>query len=137
METDIRWKQRFQNYRKAFSCLTGAVRTAKEHPLSDMEQLGLVKAFEFTFELSWNVMKDYLTMQGITGIIGSRDAVRQAFKAELITDGQTWMEMIDSRNLASHTYNGDTAAMLTEKILQNYYREFSAFAEKMMALAES
>jgi nucleotidyltransferase substrate binding protein (TIGR01987 family) len=117
MDEDIRWKQRFQNYRKALSYLTEAVGLSSSHGLSDMEQLSLIKAFELSFELAWNVMKDYLSMKGITGIIGSRDAIRQAFKAELITEGEIWMDMIDSRNLASHTYDGTTAGRLVETVV--------------------
>jgi nucleotidyltransferase substrate binding protein (TIGR01987 family) len=137
MDQDIRWKQRFQNYRKALSYLTEAMGLASSHALSDMEQLSLVKAFELSFELAWNVMKDYLSMKGITGIIGSRDAIRQAFKAELITEGEIWMDMIDSRNLTSHTYDGNTASRLVETITHRYYPEFLSFADNMAALRDS
>jgi nucleotidyltransferase substrate binding protein (TIGR01987 family) len=137
MDQDIRWKQRFQNYRKALSYLTEAVELASSHGLSDMEQLSLIKAFEMSFELAWNVMKDYLSLKGITGIIGSRDAIRQAFKADLITKGEVWMDMIDSRNLASHTYDGNTANRLAETVIHRYYPEFSSFTDKIAALQDS
>jgi nucleotidyltransferase substrate binding protein (TIGR01987 family) len=135
MDEDIRWKQRFSNYKKALPHLNGAVDAAKTRTLSDLEQQGLVKAFEFTFELAWNVMKDFLTMQGITGIIGSKDAVRYALKAELISAGEVWMRMINDRNRSSHTYDESTKESLVRHIVEAYRGEFAAFAAKMEELS--
>jgi nucleotidyltransferase substrate binding protein (TIGR01987 family) len=73
---DVRWRQRFQNYRQALSRLSDAVALSRQRPLSDLEQQGLIQAFEFTHELGWNVLKDYLEEQGVAGIIGSRNATR-------------------------------------------------------------
>lgn len=81
----------------------------RQRPLSEIEQLGLIKAFEFTHELPWNVMKDYFEYQGNTSITGSRDATREAFRRNLIDDGEGWMEMLQSRNKTSHTYNQEVA----------------------------
>src|ERR1700761_4630410 len=103
---DIRWEQRFANYRKALTQLTKFI---DKGDLTDLEEQGIIKAFEYTYELAWNTLKDYLEYQGILDITGSRDALREAFKANLITDGDTWMEMIKSRDLTAHTYNEDTA----------------------------
>lgn len=128
---DIRWKQRFENFKKAFSQLESAVDLSKERDLSELEISGLIKAFEFTFELSWNVMKDFLTNQGISGIIGSRDAIRQAFSNSLISDGESWMKMISDRNLASHTYDEKTAQSLFSMIEEKYLGLFKAFSQKM------
>ena len=74
MRADIRWQQRFANFRKALSTLTEAVELAAQRPLSRLEQQGLIQGFEFTHELGWNVLKDFLDNQGISGLIGSRDA---------------------------------------------------------------
>ena len=131
MDEDIRWKQRFENYKKALAQLAAAVNLAEDRALSELEQQGLVKAFEFTFELSWNVMKDFLSMKGITGIIGSKDSVRQTFAEGLIPDGQVWMNMIEDRNAAAHTYDENTKDDIVLKIIQKYYAEFVAFSEKM------
>ena len=73
MDEDIRWKQRFANYKKALLTVKNAVALAAERDLSDLEKQGLIQGFEFTFELAWNVMKDYLEEQGITGIIGRKN----------------------------------------------------------------
>ena len=131
MEHDVRWKQRFQNYKKALSRLESAVDLNNVRPLTDLEQQGAIKAFEFTFELSWNVMKDYLTMMGIQDIIGSKGAIRQAFKAGLIENGQLWMNMVQDRNLTSHVYEESLAAGLLEHITASYYPEFTLFARAM------
>jgi len=128
---DIRWKQRFQNYAKALASLTSAVQLAESRELSDLEKQGVIQAFEFSFELAWNVMKDYLEAQGILGITGSRNAIRQAFANNLIADGQVWMQMIQDRNLASHSYSEETAQALVFSIITTYSGCFADFAKTM------
>ncbi|WP_256005513.1 nucleotidyltransferase substrate binding protein [Pedobacter deserti] len=134
-EQDIRWKQRFSNYRKALERLSKAVELGKVRTLSDLEQQGLIQAFEFTHELAWNVMKDYFIYQGNSSITGSRDASREAFKTGLIVDGEGWMEMIKSRNKSSHTYNEETAEEIAEDIQALYYRLFREFESRMLSLS--
>ena len=107
---DIRWQQRLNQYQKALAQLNEAVELSRKRALSRIERQGLIKAFEFTHELAWNVMKDFFVWQGNTAITGSRDATREAFAKGLITDGEGWMEMIKSRNHTSHTYNEETAS---------------------------
>ena len=133
---DIRWVQRLANYERARLRLTSAVELAATRELSDLEKQGLIQAFEFVFELSWNVMKDYFLYQGNPAITGSRDAIRTAFKNGLIADGEGWMEMIKSRNQSAHTYNESVANEITEKILQSYHQLFAQFATDMQARAE-
>ena len=134
-ETDIRWKQRFENYVKSLVLLSDIVNSIdKSTPLSNKDKLSVIKSFEISFELAWNVMKDYLSYKGITDIVGSRDSIRYAFSQGLILDGQAWMEMIDARNKTSHTYNEETADELTEKIIKSYFGEFSVFQKKMDSL---
>jgi nucleotidyltransferase substrate binding protein (TIGR01987 family) len=134
VDDDIRWKQRFNNYKKSFAHFDAAVHEAKTRALSDLEQQGLVKAFEFTFELAWNVMKDFLTMQGITGIIGSKDSVRHALKEGLISAGEIWMRMINDCNSSSHEYDETTKELLVKNIIDEYQVAFMAFAAKMEGL---
>ena len=133
---DIRWKQRFDNYLKAYQTLVEAAELAEERELSRLEQQGLIQSFEFTHELAWNVLKDYLENQGIVNIIGSRDATREAFKNGLISDGEAWMDMIKARNLTTHTYNPATADEIAEDILQRFYVAFEEMAEKFTALSK-
>lgn len=131
---DIRWQQRLENYKKALDKLTQATILAKNRVLSDLEKQGLIKSFEFTHELAWNVMKDFLQYQGKANLIGSRDATREAFKDGLIEDGDNWMDMIKSRNLTSHTYQQATADEIAEKTINIYHPLFVAFKNKMEGL---
>lgn len=133
---DIRWQQRFSNFRRAFASLAAAVGLARARPLSDLEKQGLIQAFEFTHELAWNVMRDYFAYQGNTAITGSRDAVREAFSKGLLDDGEGWMEMLQSRNLTSHTYNQLVADEIAERILDAYFRLFEVFLTRMTSLAQ-
>ena len=136
MSVDVRWKQRFDNYLRAFETLRRAVDLARQRDLSELEQQGLIQGFEFTHELAWNVLKDYLEETGISGIIGSKGATREAFKNGLIHDGESWMEMIKSRNLSSHTYNQDTAEEVVTNILSRFYPAFEQMATTFTALVE-
>lgn len=144
---DIRWEQRFSNYVKAFSKLHEAVDRIKEdYPmdasgnidsdsfLDDIIKEGLIQRFEYTHELAWNVMKDFLEFSGNTGIYGSRDATREAFAKGLIVNGEVWMDMIKSRNQTSHTYNEEIADDIFGKIIREYIQVFEEFTKKMETL---
>lgn len=134
MEQDIRWKQRFSNYTKALAVFTEAVELARSRQLSPLEKQGLVQSFEFTQELSWKVLKDFLEYQGAaTGILGSKDAIRRGFAAGLIQEGDIWMDMIASRNLASHTYNQETAEAIIQKCVESYAPQFRLLKERLEA----
>ena len=134
MKYDIRWKQRFNNYLKAFQTLVEAVELAHSRELSKLEQQGLIQSFEFTHELAWNVLKDYLEDKGITGLVGSKDATRVAFKNALIEQGEDWMKMIEARNLSSHTYDSGTAQQIADDIIERFYPAFTSMAKKFSAL---
>lgn len=133
---DIRWKQHFDNFKRALHQLTLAVELSRQRPLSDLEKQGLIQGFEYTHELAWNVLKDFLEYEGVQGVIGSRGAAREAFKRGLIENGQAWMDMIESRNLAGHTYNQDTAEALAKDILHIYHPCFLALQNGMQAKVE-
>ena len=107
---------------------------AHQRPLSDLEKQGLIQAFEFTHELAWNVMKDFFAYQGNVSIMGSRDAVREAFAKGLVEDGEGWMEMIKSRNQTSHTYNQEIADAIVERILTSYFPLFESFSRRLTEL---
>jgi len=143
-EQDIRWEQRFGNYLKALRKLDQAVSKIREdYPLDedgnidedefldDIIKEGLIQRFEYTHELAWNVMKDFLLYEGDIRVLGSKDATRAAFAAELIEDGELWMEMIKSRNQTSHTYNEGTADAIFKKILDDYLPAMLAFKATM------
>jgi nucleotidyltransferase substrate binding protein (TIGR01987 family) len=141
---DIRWKQRFRNYNKALEKLKEAVeRIQEDYPidkdgnidedqfLDDILKEGVIQRFEYTHELAWNVMKDFLVNSGNTNIFGSKDTSREAFSAGLIENGELWMDMIISRNKTSHTYNEETADDIFLKIMHQYFYEFIQFRNKM------
>lgn len=140
MEKDIRWEQRFANFVKAMDKLQQSVEyiqhiniadTDLGSVLNEMVKEGLIQRFEYTHELAWNVMKDYAEYQGNSTVGGSRDASREAFKLQLISNGQVWMDMIGSRNKTSHTYNEETANEIYAKILNEYYPAFLEFKKRM------
>lgn len=131
---DIRWIQRFNNFAKAFLQLQEAVELAQQRPLSKLEEQGLIQAFEFTHELAWNTLKDFLESRGVQPLYGSKDSTREAFKAGLIEKGEAWMDMIQSRNLTSHTYDEPTAAQIVSAIRATYFTEFEALQVKLEKL---
>lgn len=140
MNADTRWKQRFDNYKRALNTLDRAVELSQQRSLSELEQQGLIQCFEFTHELAWKVLKDYLEAQGIIGLIGSRNATREAFKNDLISDGETWMSMINARNQSSHNYNIALATEISRTILSHYYPALTALAHtfaKLLAVPET
>lgn len=138
-EMDIRWEQRFSNFNKALQKLTEAINYIKkdleqskaEEVLEEIIKEGLIQRFEYTYEMAWNVMKDYALYQGNSEIGGSRDSIRYAFTLNLISDGDMWMDMIKSRIKTSHTYNEETAQEIYMKILNEYYPAFIDFQRVM------
>ena len=117
MMEDIRWQQRFSNYQKALAPLE---RFIEPPALNEREQQGLIKAFEYSFELAWNTLRDLLRSQGNATLLGSRDTLREAFRLGLIEQGETWMLMIQDRNLTSHTYNRATADAIADHMTDRY-----------------
>lgn len=143
---DIRWEQRFSNYNKALRKLSEAIDYIKkelkknyleieneevEGTLEEIIKEGLIQRFEYTYEMAWNVMKDYALYQGNSEIGGSRDAIRFAFSTKLIENGDMWMDMIKSRIKTSHTYNEETANEIYLKIINEYHSAFLKFQDIM------
>ena len=144
---DIRWQQRFSNYVKAFFKLEEAVKKINEEYqieedgtideddfLDDIIKEGLIQRFEYTHELAWNVMKDFLENAGNNNIFGSKDATKEAFAAGIITNGDVWMDMIKSRNLTSQTYNKKVADDIVHKIRTSYAPRFQELFVKLKSL---
>ena len=128
MNEDIRWKQRFSNYQKALRQLQKFI---DKGDLSELEEQGLIKSFEYTYELAWNTLKDFLEFQGHSDIFGSRDAIRKAFQLGIIEDGEVWMDMIKNRNRTSHTYNEDTAREISKTVISVYYNAFRKMNDRL------
>lgn len=130
-----RWEQRLDSYHKALARLAELVGASKKRALNEFERDGLVQRFEFTHELSWKLMKAYAEYQGFDGIGGSRDATRKAFEMSLISDGQSWMDMIKSRNETSHNYDGSMADDVVDSIINRFYPLLAEFYQKMNSLS--
>lgn len=136
---DIRWIQRFVNYRKALFKLGQAVdiiadKISDDEDVDDLLKEGLIQRFEYTHELAWKVMKDYAEYQGYVDIRGSRDAFRKAFQMGIISDSK-WMDSIEDRNLTSHNYDEDVAEEIYETIVKVYYPLFVKFERSMLPLS--
>ncbi len=116
MRKDIRWKQRFNNFEKAYQTFC---RIKDIESPNEAERMGLIQAFEMVFELSWKTIKDYLQEQGYDEK-SPRGALKQAFQNEIITDGHSWIEALEKRNETVHTYNDDMALKLDRKIREQY-----------------
>jgi nucleotidyltransferase substrate binding protein (TIGR01987 family) len=114
---DVRWKQRFQNFDRACALLE---RTAANPDLSEAERGGLIQFFEMAFELSWKLLKDYLTTEGYE-ITSPREAIKQAFQSQLIQEGTDWLIALEDRNLTTHTYDEATALRVEKKIREDYF----------------
>jgi len=127
---DIRWHQRFNSFNKAFNQLERFVAVEE---LNEMEEQGLIKAFEYTYELSWKTLQDMLKEKGYNDILGPRPVIEQSFHDGYITKGKEWLRMNASRNLTSHTYDKETAEEIVKAIRDEYFdlfRELQARLEK-------
>ncbi len=120
-DKDIRWVQRYNNFIRALNQLKEAVEAYRVRDLNLLEKQGLIQSFEFTHELAWKVLKDFFEYQGNFNLKGSRDAVKEAFRNNLISDGKLWLQMIETRNLTTHTYDQNTAEQVLSLIIQDYY----------------
>lgn len=118
MSVDIRWKQRFQNFEKALKSLEEAV--AKPE-VTDLEKAGVIQIYEFTFELAWKTVKDYLEEKKVE-VKFPKDTIKEAFKYEIVEEGDIWMDMLQKRNLMAHTYNETLAELAYRLIIGDYYK---------------
>ena len=132
---DIRWKQQFNNYIKAFQTLAETVEFVQKCGLTKLEQLGMIHSFEFTHDLAWNVLKDYLQDKGVTDLAGPKDVIRSALKNGLIDSGEDWMAMIKARDLTLHTYNPEIAQAVSDDIQEHFYPAFKRMAKKFTRLS--
>ncbi len=120
MNPDIRWKQRFHNFDRAFVLLREALER-KPEALSLLEKEGVIQRFEYTFELAWKTLKDYLEEGGLViSPVTPRQVIKEAFAAKVISDGEGWINMLDHRNLLSHTYDHSVFEQAVKAIAEHY-----------------
>jgi len=121
MTMDIRWKQRFHNFDKAFVLLRSAFEEHSVQQLSDLEKEGVIQRFEYSYELAWKTMKDYLEECGVVITpVTPRTVIKEAFNAGLVNDGQVWIDMMLHRNLLAHTHDFSKFKEVLEAIEKQY-----------------
>lgn len=106
-------------------------KAVQQGDFNELERQGLIKAFEYSYELAWNTLRDFLINKGYTDVIGSKASFRLAFQLGIIENGNGWMEMVKSRKLTSHTYNLETAESVEEAIETNYHKMFKQLIERL------
>ncbi len=127
---DVRWEQRLSHYEKALGSLLGDIQLATDRELSDIEKRGVIQAFEYTYELAWNVIKDFQKETGSEDIIGSKDAFQWAFKSKLVST-DILLKTIKSRQLTSHSYNKEVADEIYNNIIELYYDGFKELYDNL------
>lgn len=135
MQQDIRWKQRFDKYKQALHLLESAVLEYADTEI-DIIKEGIIQRFEFTHELAWKVMQDYLKAQGEVDVFGSKIATRLAFNRELINQGEIWLDMIETRNITVHTYDEKILNEQFQKVVNNYLPLFLQFQQRLEKLCQ-
>lgn len=134
MTNDIRWIQRLGNWTRALNQLS---RFMEKTDLDELQEQGLIQSFEYNHELAWKTQQDFLKERGVKELYGSKDVAREAFNLGLITHQQAWMEMINDRNMTSHTYNEGVTKKIITHIVDDYYSEFLQLHQKLTDLAEA
>lgn len=117
IKKDVRWKQRFQNFERAFIFFS---KSCKLENYDELRAAGLFQTFKFTFELSWKTLKDYLQNQGLD-VQFPREVIKQAFAHGLIEDGSLWIEILDNRKDLTHTYNQEQSKRAVMTIRNTYF----------------
>lgn len=103
---DVRWKQRFNQFEKAYLEFIASLEDEKFNSFSVRERKGVIQEFEILIELTWKLLKDYLEFNGIVfKTVFPKQVMREAFSANLLKDGEVWAEMLELRNKLSHTYD--------------------------------
>jgi nucleotidyltransferase substrate binding protein (TIGR01987 family) len=120
MNLDIRWKQRFQNFDRAFTLLSEALKRGPE-ALNALEKEGVIQRFEYSFELAWKTLRDFLEEGGLViSPVTPRQVIKEAFAAKVLADGQVWIDMLDHRNRLSHTYAASVFEEAVKAIAARY-----------------
>lgn len=134
---DIRWKQRFQNFDRAFTLLNNALANRDWESFSDLEQEGLIQRFEYSYELAWKTLKDYLENSGvIISPVTPRNVIKEAFSAKIIDEGQVWIDMMLHRNLLSHTYDFSKFKEVLDALSRRYLSALSSLHDRLQSLLE-
>jgi nucleotidyltransferase substrate binding protein (TIGR01987 family) len=135
-QTDVRWKQRFENLQRALRQLEAAVTAHQTTPTDELITIALIKAYEFSFELSWKTLKDLLAWNGIDARL-PRDMIKQAFANGLLENGQLWIDMLEQRNLMTHTYDQSRAEAAARLITSSFLTELQWLRQSLLQRLEA
>jgi len=130
-EKDIRWKQRFENYSKAYTSLLESDDALKKEPDNGFIKDSVIQRYEYTVELAWKVMKDYLEEQGFIDVTSPKKVIRKAFEERLIQDATAWMAALNGRNITSHAYDETKANEIIKDISEKYILLFRDLFDQM------
>lgn len=117
---DIRWKQRFENFERAYINFKIVIDELNKNPDNLIHKMAIIQAYEMVFELGWKTLKDFLTEKRVK-VDFPRNIIKEAFAYEIIEDGEIWIKMLDDRNLTSHTYDEQIATRVVNDIKDKYY----------------
>lgn len=131
---DVRWKQRFQNYEKAYLSLMESAKALADEPDNRFIQDSLIQRYEYTIELAWKTLKDYLEELGFVGVTSPKKVVRKAYQENIITEADKWMNALNDRNRTSHAYEEAMANAVATAIVENH---IALFRDLYMALEGS
>ncbi|VAX36099.1 Protein of unknown function DUF86, Caur_2869 group [hydrothermal vent metagenome] len=121
-DQDVRWKQRFENFEKARQKFHNALAACQKDPKNELYQMALIQTFEFTYELGWKTIKDFLQYEGVKKVSFPREVIKYGFHHHIIEEGQDWINMMDDRNLMAHTYDEEKANKAIHNITQYYVK---------------
>ncbi len=132
----IRLKERFEAFSTALERLKEAIDMYKEDKNAVLLD-GTIQRFEFTVELAWKTIKVYLEYEKLGEFNSPRSVIKEAYKINLIEDGEKWLDMLDDRNLTSHTYDENTTKEIYRNIITDYYNVLFKFKEKMISVIKN
>lgn len=133
---NIRWRQRLATFQRALGRLEEVVTLQRQRQLSPLEKDGMIQRFEYTQELAWKVLKNYIEYQGGERLAGSRDTIRQAFALGIITNADPWFDMLESRNETSHVYDENIENDLLDKITMTYLPIMLELKKRMSSIEQ-
>ena len=134
---EIRWKQRFENFDRSYVLLRSALENGPE-ALNALEKEGVIQRFEYCFELAWKTVKDYLEASGLVfATVTPRQVLKDAFAAKILKEGPVWMDMLDHRNLLSHTYDSTQFNIALDAIHRRYLNALAELHEFLHQEASS
>ncbi len=129
-EERLRWHYRFDNFSRAFVLLREAVDTMEERALNQLEKEGMIQRFEYSWELAWKTMADFIASEGLNlPTVTPRAVLKASFQAGIISDGDEWMAALDARNKMSHVYNFKIFEQVIEALRTRFLPLFERFHE--------